>query len=103
MKNKTNYNRSKGAGLLKRWQLVYAELHSNRTLITVSDFEEYLDYNRRTVYNFIAEGLLPPLDGRHTDKQGKPGYWKEATLAQRFSKLKAQHPEVAEEAQNGQY
>ena len=92
--NKTNYIRkNKGSGLFKRWKPVYAELHSNRTLITVHDFAEHLDYSRQTVHNLIADGTLPPLDGRHPHKPGKPGYWMEETLAQRFSELEAQYPE----------
>ena len=96
MMNKSKYTRkTKGSGLLKRWKPVYAELHSNRTLITVRDFADHLDYNRQTVHNMVADGTLPELDGRHAHKCGKPGYWMEETLAQRFSELEAQHPEDA--------
>ena len=86
--------KTKGFGLLKRWNPVYEELHSNRTLITVNDFAEHLGYTHQTVHNLIADGTLPELDGRHPYLPGKPGYWQEATLAQRFSELEAQHPDA---------
>ena len=92
---KSSYTRkTKGSGLLKRWKPAYAELHSNRILITVSEFADHLGYNRQTVHNLIAEGTLPELDGRNAHKPGKPGYWMEETLAQRFRELEAQHPDA---------
>lgn len=56
-------------------------------LMAFNRVAEWLKTNEGTRYAVAAA-----IDGA-TGECGKPGYWKEATLAQKFSELEAQYPE----------
>ena len=78
---------ARGHALFKRWSKARSLLDPH-AVVTVDVFARHLMYGRQTIYNYIADELIPPLDGRYEHKPGKPGYWNKDTLEQGYEDLK---------------